>query len=88
MRKCLSYNKLQSLPESFSEIIVGRDLGLYYNKLKSLPESFSEITDAGNVYLYEGDPIRKHENPVAKHEDSGFAQKVWIFAPKACNVHR
>ena len=36
----------------------------------------------------EGDPIRKHENPVAKHEDSGFAQKVWIFAPKACNVHR
>ena len=48
-------NKLESLPDSFSEISVAGGLALNDNKLKSLPEGFSEITVAGNVYLY-GNP--------------------------------
>ena len=47
----LNGNNFKSLPDSFSEIIVGDHLNLSSNKLKSLPERFSEITLGENLYL-------------------------------------
>ena len=45
-------------------------------------------TQSERELCLKGNPIRKHENPVAKHEDSGFAKKLWILPPTTCNVHR
>ena len=51
----MSYNKLESLPESFSEMFVAKNLNLSYNYLESLPDSFSEIIVAGALVLH-GNP--------------------------------
>ena len=40
-----------SLPESFGNLIVGRDLLLQNNRLSSLPESFGNITVGGDLLL-------------------------------------
>ena len=51
-------NQLTSLPDSFSNIRVGRSLGLYGNQLTSLPPNFARIEVGGYLFLnYDGSDI-------------------------------
>ena len=55
----LSSNKIEKLPESFTQLKNLSELDLRYNKLKELLESFGELQNLSKLYLY-GNPL---ENP-------------------------
>jgi Leucine-rich repeat (LRR) protein len=49
----LYHNKLESLPESFTNLKIGCDLWLDNNNLTSLPKSFGNLKIGGGLYLHE-----------------------------------
>ena len=51
----LSDNKLETLPESFGNLVIGCDLILLDNELKSLPKNFGNIVIGGDLDLYKNE---------------------------------